>query len=199
MDDAGIDDVFGAIEAGDAEQVRALVGADPARAAARNADGLSAVLAAQYRHRPDLVAVLLEAKPDLDVFDAAAVGDVDRLRALLDADRALVHAYAPDGFFPLALAAYFAQPDAVAFLLDRGADPGTAARNPSKVQALHAAVAGRSAESVKLLLDAGADPNAQQESGFTPLMAAEQHDDREIIDLLLQAGAAPSENRSTTS
>jgi ankyrin repeat protein len=60
-------------------------------------------------------------------------------------------------------------------------------------------VAGRSAESVKLLLDAGADPNAQQESGFTPLMAAEQHDDREIIDLLLQAGAAPSENRSTTS
>jgi ankyrin repeat protein len=58
-----------------------------------------------------------------------------------------------------------------------------------KVQPLHSAVAARSREIVAALLVAGADPNARQEGGFTPLMAAEQHEDADLVRLLLDHGA----------
>lgn len=189
-------DIFGAIEARDVEAVRALVGADPSVAAARNDAQLSAVLAATYRHQREIVAVLLAAHPVLDVFDAAAVGDTARLAGILETDPAAVNAYSPDGFFPLALAAHFRQPAAVQLLLDRGADVHQVATNPMHVQALHAAVAGRNYESAKALLEAGADPDAVQHGGFTPLMAAEQNHDAETVELLRQFGASGA--RATT-
>lgn len=195
-------DAFAAIDAGDIDGLRALLAADPSAAARRNDTGLSAVLAAQYRHQPDAVRAILDAEPPLDVFDAAAVGATDRLAALLDADPSLVNAFAPDGHYPLGLACYFSQPDAVALLLERGADVTQVARNDMQVQALHAAVAGRNANTVRLLLEAGADPNAVQHGGWTPLAQAEHHGDPELISLLLAAGAQPappSGNRPTTS
>ena len=49
-------------------------------------------------------------------------------------------------------------------------------------------------------LEAGADSNATQHGGWAPLMAAEEHGDQAVIDLLVAHGAQPtSENRSTTS
>jgi ankyrin repeat protein len=186
------DDLFRAIEAGDAETVRELLDREPTLAAARNESGLSAVLAAIYRHHHEIVSALLAADPGLDVFDAAAVGDVDRLEDLLDADPAQSTAFAPDGFFPLALAAFFGQPAAVRVLLERGADVAVTARNPMRVQALHSAVAGCNAEAVRILLEAGADPNVHQHGGWTPLQGAAAQGDDEVVDLLLAHGADPS-------
>jgi ankyrin repeat protein len=40
-----------------------------------------------------------------------------------------------------------------------------------------------------MLLDHGADPNVREASGFTPLHAAAQNDDVEMIRALLLAGA----------
>ncbi len=192
--------IFEAIQAGDADRLRDVLIEDPSAASARNESGLSAVLAAQYRHADTMVEAILAAGPDLDVFDAAAVGDCDRLTALLDADPSLVDVYAPDGHFPLGLAAFFGRPQAVRLLLDRGADVSAVARNDMRVQALHAAVAGRNREAVRMLLAAGADPNAEQHGGWTPLMAAQQHGDDDIAADLTAAGAQPSSgNRSTTS
>ena len=182
--------IFDAIGSGDVDEVRSLLRTDPALATARcPASGVSAVLSARYRHRPDLVEAVLEARPELDVFDAAGLGDVDRLRQLLDEDPAATGSWSTDGFTPLHLAAFFAQPAAVALLLERGADVGAVARNPMQVQALHSAVAGRDIESVRLLLAAGADPDARQHGGWTPLMAARQHGDTAIERLLLDYGA----------
>ena len=182
--------IFDAIGAGDVELVRSLLRADPGLAARRcPASGVSAVLSARYRHRSDLVEAVLEAQPELDVFDAAGLGDVDRLRQLIDEDPAATGAWSTDGFTPLHLAAFFAQPAAVALLLEQGADVGAVARNPMQVQPLHSAVAGRDIESVRLLLAAGADPDARQHGGWTPLMAARQHGDAEVERLLLDYGA----------
>jgi len=151
---------------------------------------VSAVLNAQYRRRDDLVGAVLEAGPDLDVFDAAALGRVDRLRQLLDEQPDRVRSWSGDGFTPLHLAAFFGRAPTVALLLERGADVGAVARNAMQVQPLHSATAGRDLESVRLLLDAGADPDARQHGGWTPLMAARQHGDAEIERLLLARGAA---------
>ncbi len=181
--------IFDAIQSGDAGRVRAVLRADPAQASSRDGKGVSAVLNAQYRRRADLVDAVLEARPELDVFDAAALGHVERLRQLLDEEPDGAGAWSGDGFTPLHLAAFFAQQEAVALLLERGADVGAVARDPMEVQPLHSAVAGRDAESVRLLLAAGADPDARQHGGWTPLMAARQHQDAEVERLLLDYGA----------
>jgi len=181
--------IFEAIQQGDAERVRELADA----AGQRNDEGVSALLFAQYYGRDELVEALRPRRGELDVFEAAALGDVDRLRTLLADDPALVDAYADDGFFPLGLAAFFKRPDAVRLLLDRGADPNQQSRHAQiVVRPIHSAAAdGGSTEIARLLLDAGADVNARQPGGFTPLHAAAQVGNEELVALLLEHGADP--------
>lgn len=181
--------IFEAIQAGDAETLRRTLGDDPSAAGAHRDDGISAVRAALYAQRQDLADVLLAADPPLDVFDAAAVGDVARLTQLLDADPDQVGAWSGDGFTPLHLAAFFDRGDAVRLLLDRGADVHATARNDMRVQALHSAVAAQSTEIVAALLVAGADPNARQQGDYTPYMAAVEHDNAGLMRLLQDHGA----------
>jgi ankyrin repeat protein len=152
----------------------------------------SAILTAMYNRQRDEAVRLASAAPTLTVWEASALGDNDRLRELLDHDAALANAYAPDGFLPLGLAAFFAPAATTKLLLERGATVGVAARNSMKVQALHAAVAARNADAVRMLLDRGADPNARQQVGYTPLMGAASAGRADLTDLLLQRGADPS-------
>jgi uncharacterized protein len=180
-----------AVEQGDLKRLRALLLDDPRLTGARGEGDVSLVLRAQYAMRDDLVEAILAAGPELNVHDAAAVGDTDRLSELLDAEPQLVRALAADGFAPAHLAAFFRRPDALRLLLDRGADPGAAAANDTRVAPLHSAAAGGDVECVRLLLAAGADPNARQRGDFVPLHAAEAAGDREMAQLLLDNGAEP--------
>ena len=186
-------EIFEVIRAGDKARLSALLAADPGGALVnvRNEQGHSPVLIAQYHHKQDLVAVLLAAGPVLDVFDAASVGRTDRVAALLDADPALVNAYSRDGFFPLGLAAFFGYADTVRLLLARGAEVGQVARNPMRIQAIHAAVAGRSREAVELVVEAGAPINAQQHQGWTALHEAVHQENADLTRYLLTHGADP--------
>lgn len=181
--------IFDSIHAGDVESVRAAIKEDPGAASARDGSGRSAVRAAVYAGKQDVADTLLESSPELDVFDAAAVGDVDRLTELLDADPGLLGASSEDGYTPLHFTSYFARGPATRLLLDRGAEVGAVAGNDMKVQPLHSAVAAGSREIVAALLQAGADVNARQEGGSTPLMSAEQAGDEEMVRLLMDHGA----------
>jgi ankyrin repeat protein len=189
--------IFDAIKSGDVEAVRSELRDNPSAATDRGDQDVSAVRAALYAQRQDLADVVLEAEPELDVFDAAAVGDAERLGELLDGDPNLIGAWSGDGFAPLHLAAFFGRGDAVRLLLDRGADVGAVARNDMEVQALHSAVAGGHRDIVAALLVGGADPNARQQGGITPLMAAEENDDTELVRLLMDHGAEESATAPT--
>jgi uncharacterized protein len=188
--------VLEAIEANDLAQVRALVEADPHVGRQRDEAGVSALLLAQYYGRDEIAAELVRPSPELDVFEAAAYGRVDRLRELLDADASLANGWSPDGFQPLGLAVFFGHPAAARMLLEHGADPRTPARHAQiKAAPIHSAAAasdpGARRALAELLLDHGADPNATQEAGFTALHAAAQHGDVELTRLLLERGADP--------
>jgi uncharacterized protein len=132
---------------------------------------------------------LLAERNEIDVFEAAAFGRLDRLRELLDSDAQLATAFAPDGFTALHFAAFFSQPDAAALLIARGADVRARARNAMAVEPLHSAAAADETRIAEMLLYAGADPDSAQEGGFVALHAAAQNGNEELTGLLLDAGA----------
>jgi ankyrin repeat protein len=184
--------LFDAIKAGKVEEVRLLVQQNPSLTEARDANGASVILVAAYNMKPDVVNALIELGAPVDIFEASVLGKVDRIQEILKGNPARVSEHAPDGFTPVALAAFFGQPAGVSALIAAGADVNAAAKNPLKVAALHAAVAGGKLEIVKAVLEAGGDPNAQQQAGFRAIHEAGIKANRALAELLLAHGADPS-------
>lgn len=188
----GATEVMAAIRDGDAKRLGELISQDASLASARDEAGVSAVLQARYARRNDLLDILLAAKPELDIFEASALGHVARVRELLQQDSALAQAWSADGFTPLHLACFFRQESLAKLLLDKGAPPDVTAKNPMRVTPLHSAVAAGEFAMVKLLLKRGAPINAQQQGGWTVLHAAAQTGDEFLVEFLLENGADPN-------
>jgi ankyrin repeat protein len=183
--------LFAAIAAADSARVDALLDGDSDLAAARNHQGLSAVLAALYCRNDDILTALLDRRPPLDLFEAAAIGEAALLGELVDSgdDPA---AWAVDGFSALHLASFFGRTAVVRLLLDRHVPVDRPSRNGMRVTPLHSAAAGGHAGIAALLLAAGADPNARQHGGWTPLHAAAQQGNATLVRSLLEHGADPA-------
>jgi ankyrin repeat protein len=177
-----------AIAAGDPVAVRAALAADPAASGQAGPDGVSPLLRCLYRGRRDLAEIIRGTDPPMDLADASAVDNVAAVASLL-AGGAEVDARTPDGFTALHLAAFFDAPHAAALLIRGGADVDAVADNATHVAPVHSAVAGRSTAVAVALVAAGADVDATQQGGVTALMAAAQHGDGPLVDLLLACGA----------
>ncbi len=186
-----IDAVFEAIARGDAASATDLLRASPELANAP-LDGISPLRAAAYAGHVDLIDPLRALGADPDAFDAATIGDVARLRDLLDQDPAAVSSLAGDGFSALHLAAWFGQVGAAELLLAKGADVESVASNGTALRPLHSAAAGGHPVIVHLLLDRGADIEAAQRGGVRPIHSAANRDDVAMVRLLLERGADPS-------
>ena len=155
-------------------------------------DGVSVVRAACYRGQPQIATELVAIGAGADVYDAAALGDVERLRVLLDDDAAGATSVAADGFTALHLAAWFGHPRAAELLLARGADPERVAENGTGLRPLHSAAAGGHVVIAHLLLDRGADVEAAQQGGIRPLHSAAHREDAAMVAMLLERGADPT-------
>jgi ankyrin repeat protein len=183
------DDLFELIDQDDVDGVRALLTEQPWLAAERDDEGVSPLLRARYRMDRGLVDAVQRHVEQLNVFEAAAFGDLDRLSEVLGEDPSLLDAVSGDGFTPLHLAAFFGQTDAVRLLLARGAAVDPAGTGWMTGTPLHAAAAGSHASIVHVLLEAGADPNTRQRHGYTPLHSAAANADVESVEALIAAGA----------
>ena len=184
--------LFDAIKAGNAGAVNTLIGGNPALLTARDANGASPLLIAIYHQKHDIAKTLADAIGSIDIFEAAALGRVDRIKQLLREGASLASAHSPDGFPTVGLAAFFGHLAAVQMLIAAGADIHAAARNPLKVQAIHAAVASKNFDIVRAVLEAGADPNAAQQQGFRPMHEAGSTGSRELAELLMKYGGDPT-------
>ena len=184
--------LFEAIKAGNADEVNRLTREHPALLKTRDASGASPLLIAIYCQKHDIATAIASATGSIDIFEAAALGRVDRIKQLLREDPSLASAYAPDGFPAVGLAAFFGHLDAVKALIAAGADIHAAAKNGLKVQAIHAAVASKNLDIIRTVLEAGADPNAVQQQGFRPMHESGSSGNRELAELLMKYGGDPT-------
>jgi uncharacterized protein len=150
---------------------------------------VSEILQAKYSGNSARVEELLRANPALTIFEAAATGQTARVRELVAKDPSLVNAYAPDGFHPLGLAAFFGNTATVAALLEAGANVNQQSRESMKVSALHSAAAARRPDIAEMLLAKGANPNLRAEGGFTVVHETAITGQIDLAALLLKHGA----------
>ena len=156
------------------------------------ASEIGPILDALYRGECERARELASDVESLNGFEAAALGDADRLEKLLREDPDLARGSSPDGFTALHYAAFFGSPDSVRALVDAGANLEARSTNlefAPEATPLHSAVAAGRLENAAALLEAGADPNARQHGGFTPLMEAEHRGDLDLAGLLIRYGA----------
>jgi uncharacterized protein len=184
-------EVVAAIHGGEVEKVKALLQADPSLASAKDERGVSALMHAYYRGRRDIADIILNARADLDVFEAATSGRAQRVSEILDRDAAQAKAWSADGFSALHFAAFFNQPTIARELVRRGADVAAVSMNPMEVTPLHSAATAHATEIVRMLVESDAPVNAKQHGGWTPLHSAANNGDEEMIKFLLQHGADP--------
>src|SRR5947208_3398661 len=79
----------------------------------------------------------------MDVFEAAALGDTGRVRELVKKSPDLLRQHSTDGWTALHLAAFMGHRQTAEALLDLGADLAAISKNQMANQALHAALAGK--------------------------------------------------------
>ncbi len=185
-----------AVKSGDVSRVKQLLGADPGLANARAESGESAFLLSLYYGHAAVKELLLSSGAVLNVHEAAAAGELERVKALITASPNLLSSFSHDGFAPLHLAAFFGQQAIVDYLLSRHAAVNEISRNPSALRPIHSAVAHRHPEPAlaitRALIAAGAEVNVKQAGGFTPLHSAALSGRLPLVRVLLEAGADAS-------
>ncbi len=181
------------VKRGDTQEIADWVRDEPQIAESRDAQGVSALLWAVYSGQT-VVRDFLRSGLELDLPEAAATGDVARLRDLLGMDPAVAkeraNSRSADGWPLLHLAAAFADHETVVTLLDAGADVRQVSQTPMRNEALHAVLAlSKDGDVTRLLIERGADVNAVQTAGYRPLHQAAVAGREDLVRMLLNAGA----------
>jgi ankyrin repeat protein len=180
---------FDAIRSGDAGAVKALLDQDATLLSAKNQQSQGPVLFAIYNRQNEIRDLLLSRGAVLELHEAAASGDLPRVKELVEREPALAKSYSPDGFPVLALAAVFGHLEVAKYLHAKGGDLNAVATNGSGYTALTGAVASGHTDIVKWLLENRASANYSYANGYTPLLTAAANGHLEILKALLSHGA----------
>lgn len=186
-------DIFELIKSGDSKDVENAVIERPALVYQGDASGLRPVMVALYNKNQDLAKFLRGRMDEINVWEAAALGELDKVTELVTREVKWRDSYALDGFTPLGLSAYFGRVIVLGWLLSHDADPNRPSRNQMTVYPINSAAAhqGKTASltMVTLLVEHGAKVNVAQQGGWTPLHQAADHGHEELARYLLKLGA----------
>lgn len=122
------------------------------------------------------------------LIQAIRQGDLDSIKAILQAQPDLINKRGVGGFTPLILVAYLGNTQITNYLLEQGADIN--GRDVAGNTALIGVAFKGDPEMAQLLLGKGADINLKNEQGATALSYAieHHHTDLDLIQLLKEAG-----------
>ncbi len=186
MSEESITDI---IRSGHNDLLRQRLLAEPSVADMKTAEGSSLLQYAAYCRNNEAVDILKPHRPDLDIFEAACLGETNIVKKWLEKDRGLINSFSPDGFTVLGLASFFGNAELVRYLLASGADPDLSSDNAQKVTPLHAACAISDFNIADMLIRRGADVNVKQAGGYTPLHSASGNGKSDLVLLLIANGA----------
>jgi ankyrin repeat protein len=181
---------------GDLKTVQLGVERDPALLYARDAHGQSVYLLAAYAEQPAVMSFFESKGLELDVYEAAAGGKVDRVNQLLRSAPGAVNMPNLAGDTPLHVAALGHRSEVIENAIAYG--PDFAARNAKRKNATAAHLGLQSspkdaAEAMAFaMVGNGLDPNLANADGDTILHSAARTDFPRVIRLLLQKGAVAS-------
>src|SRR5579885_394855 len=113
---------FDAIRCGNTGAVSALLDQDPSLLHAKNAQSQSPVLFSIYNRQKEIRELLLSRGASLELHEAAAAGDLARVKRIIEADPSYAKSFSPDGFPVLALAAVFGNFEVAKYLNPRAAE-----------------------------------------------------------------------------
>lgn len=128
-----------------------------------------------------MIQLLLEHGATLDLTVASALGDIDRVRQMLDAEPARIRDTRPSGRRPLSAAIEAGHNEIARLLLERGVDPNWGEPTAPKGRALQVAASTGKHEMVELLLAHGADPNSTVDSSGNAVSAAATPEIRALL------------------
>lgn len=121
-----------------------------------------------------------------EIYEAAVVGDLERVKELLRLEPGSVNATDEYGFTPLHGVAGEYQLEMAEYLIGKGANVGS--RNDTGITPLHLSAYP---DMVELLVNNGADLEAREGGGGTPLhIAAEHPEGFDVMQKMLEMGAA---------
>jgi ankyrin repeat protein/L-ascorbate metabolism protein UlaG (beta-lactamase superfamily) len=127
--------------------------------------------------------------PAAEIHDAAAAGDLVKVKGLLEANPGLIESKDNIGQTPLHIACTNQKVEIANFLIDKGADIN--ARNIYGVPVLNYAIndGDECVPLVQRLLEEGAEVNVRNSDGGTPLHAVARTDNFKVARLLIEHGA----------
>lgn len=180
---------FDAIKNGNSTTVAELLKQQPALIGATR-NGITPVLYAVYAKHREIAESLIARGVEVNVFEAAATGRIDRVRDFLKKDPSVIRAFSPDGWTVLHL--NFNNLEMAKFLIDAGADLNLNSRNKFNATPLQGAAANNWIELAKLYLSRGANVNCLGEGGGTPLHEAAANGYLDFARLLIEYHADTS-------
>ncbi|TNN39394.1 DNA-binding protein RFXANK [Liparis tanakae] len=139
------------------------------------------------KHRGNEVTARPASLDALSIHQLAAQGDVSLVAAHLTKDVSLLSKQDERGFTPLMWAAAFGEKEVAEFLLEKGADPKTIARE--RESALTLASSGGYVDIVASLLGRDVDVDTYDWNGGTPLLYAVRGNHVKCVEALLAKGA----------
>lgn len=165
-----INDLFQAVQSGDAAKVKEIIAAHPQLANTETQDGLTPLGYAAHFGNAEVVRVFLELGADVNAVSHSSISFIPSntaLHAVIAGERSL---------------------EVIKLLLAKGAD--TTILDSNGHTSLHsAAFHDDNLEIIRLLMEHGADVNASADGGDTPLSLAVQQGHENVASLLREYGA----------
>jgi ankyrin repeat protein/serine/threonine protein kinase/ketosteroid isomerase-like protein len=156
---------------------------------AKHAFGGTPLNIAALNNQKKIENLLIAKGAKVDIFAASAIGDIERVKTLMNSDPNIMINAAKNDFTPLHNAAYSGQTEMAKFLIEKGANVN--AGYPEKPTPLYYSAYKGHLDTAELLINKGANVNAgyPQNQKITPLYGAAVGGHVDVAELLINKGA----------